>query len=503
MTMSLMAETLPAADTQVPPSPPPLSPPLPWAAAGLLAGTLLLGPLGLAGALGGLALLLLAVVPLPPAMPLARRLLIALALALLGGWLGSIAPRTSLEPHLVDGDATVIRSYQWAWSQGLLVGEIEARRGLGRRPPSRLFVFAPSQPRLRPGDRVALRGLHEVCAQRQRPQLRAVEMEVLAWREQGSRAWAWRAIDGLRRHQDLASRLLLGVGSAAEGMVFRDGGLLHLLAVSGLHLGLALALMALLLRVWCPSWLLRQMVLMAWCGGYLWLTGSALSTRRAAVMVVAVLLAQICGRRPHRLTSLSLAVIILILWDPSQVHELGFQLSVAAVFGIVTLGRELVAWRQRSWPLRPLVLDSLSWRLLLHALRSAVDGLLIGLSATLAVMPLLATHLGRIHPWAPLATVVATPVLTLVLGVGLVVLFIAGPWPHGPWHGAYLLLEWALDALVAIAHWGASWPGASLAADPWPLGAVMIWPLLFILRLHDHLDVLLRMAAVVVVLLLL
>ena len=82
----------------------------------------------------------------------------------------------------------------------------------------------------------------------------ATRMEVLVPRQDGSQAWAWQAMEDLQVAPDVTAALLLGQGRPDQQTRedFRRAGLLHVLAVSGLHVGLVLAgtaLIALAARV--------------------------------------------------------------------------------------------------------------------------------------------------------------------------------------------------------------------------------------------------------------
>ena len=198
----------------------------------------------------------------------------------------------------------------------------------------------------------------------------------------------------------------------------------------------------------------------------------------------------VAGRRPARLAPLALAAAVLVLLDPADAASLSFLLSLVAVGAIVTLGRDLVTLRRRWLALRPWPLDRPVWRGFLHATAWGVDGLLVGLAASLAVTPLIA-GLGQANPWGPLATVISTPPLVLLLVAGLVWLLAQGIWPGGPWAGLRYLVEGSLDCLVATVEALAGLPGALLTVEPPSAWMCVLWPLLF-LPLRDGVDLALR-----------
>jgi competence protein ComEC len=329
----------------------------------------------------------------------------------------------------------------------------------------------------------------------------AVEITIATPREYGPRAAVWMAFAELGERRELAESLLIGQGRPPERADFRASGLSHVLAVSGMHLALAAALGAWLLQALGLPWAWRLGLLAALCAGYAWLTGGSPATMRALAMVLVVTAAAVSGREPHRLGPVSLAALSLVLIDPGQARDAGFQLSLAAVLGIVTLGTDLIALRQKHLGLRPWPLDRPTWRGLLWCVRTTIDGLLVGAAATLATTPLVAWWFATANPWGVLATAVAGPCATAALWLGLPWLGLTSLWPDGPWTGLRILLEISLELLARAAAWAATWPGATIATPPPAAWLMCVWPLLFI-RCPDVQTAALRLGAVAGMLLL-
>ena len=341
----------------------------------------------------------------------------------------------------------------------------------------RVFVRAEAVPGVKPGDRVTVRGLWNQDLRG--PVVTARELTVDERREDGPRGWAWRSLGRLEQHRELGQTLILGRGNPPEKADFRRSGLLHLLAVSGAHLAIAAALGAWLLRHAGVGWLPRQCALGLLVTGYAWLTDGSPATMRALAMALAVIAYDLSAREPHPLGAVSLAALTLVGLDPAVARDLGFQLSLVAVLGIVTLGRELIHWHERWLPLRPWPLDRALWRGLLWSARSACSGLAVGVAAGLATMPILAAWFQTMTPWTPLTTLVAAVPTTLALWLGLPLVAVAGVWPNGPWEALYRAVEWNLAALASCASWAASFPGTSLAVTL-PAWAALFWLLIFV-----------------------
>lgn len=463
---------------------------LPWLGLGLVLGgllapvgaTLLPGPAWLWWWWLGLPAALLAW-PLAAGQPWSARILIGWAALAAGAALVPATPITLAGPPLQQRAIDVSGQVSSVWYQqrvqSLLLEPAEVHVPAGWQATRRLRVFWPAAlPDLRAGDTVRVQGLW--TESRGLPEVRAVNLARLEMREDGPRGWAWRATERLASHRELAQSLLLGQGQAPERNDFRQSGLMHVLAVSGMHLAIAAALGAWLMRAMGVGWTTRQGLLVGLLVGYAWLTMWSPSVQRALVMALAVIAMGMLAREPQRLATVSLAALTLMVWDPAMVNQVGYQLSLVAVLGIVTLGMELVRWRERLLPLMPWPLDRPVWRGQLWCVRATCDGMAIGVAAGLATMPVLAWHLGVVNPWGTVATLVASPPATVALWLGLPVLGFAGAWPDGPWGGLYLLLEGSLHLLALAAAWCATWPGAVLTVAPPSLLTLLLWPLLFL-----------------------
>ena len=424
--------------------------------------------------------------------PLAARWAGCAAAAAIGSALaapGALPPADCT--RLVEVRGTV-SSVRWqAFNQGFLMHDASAVQPAGWVAPGRLFVRSPGVPGVRPGDAVTARGVWSPDLRGEA--VRAVAIDVIA-REDGSRGPAWRALNGLADHRELAGALLLGRGDPPERDDFRSSGLAHVLAVSGMHLAIAAGLAWWLLRALGVGWGGRLAALGVLVVGYTWLTAASTATVRACVMSLAVIACSALGREPHRLGPVSLAALGLVLWQPAMARDIGFQLSLAAVLGIVTIGLDLVHLRERTVPLRAWPLDRPVWRLQLWLVRGAADSLIIGLAATLATAPLVAWHFGAVAPWSWLTSLAAGIPATIALWAGLPLMLCAGLWPAGPWEGLYRLVEMNLSALANCAAWSARHLPQQ-PSDPPSALLLCAWPLLF-LRLRDGWDVLLRLAAV-------
>ncbi len=287
--------------------------------------------------------------------------------------------------------------------------------------------------------------------------------------------WTWRAERQRRFHWSRVQRQILkeyarhGVDGVAGGVVeamtlgnktavtreqrqaFADAGMAHLLALSGFHLTILLSLLDLLL--------LRSRLPHRWRHGLavlviplLWafaaVTGFSPSLLRAVVMCTVLQLTVLVGRRYNMVNALALAAMLMLVWNPLLLRQVGFQLSFASMTGIIMAGIPLCdRLSVKSWFGR-LVLTSC----------------IITLAASAFTFPLSAFYFGRV----PLLSV-ASNLVASVLSFGLLWTAV-GWWFLLAWPAAQAwmsnVLLWISDALVLVARWAAAVPFATFSCHP-------------------------------------
>ena len=128
--------------------------------------------------------------------------------------------------------------------------------------------------------------------------------------------------------------------------VFSASGAMHVLAVSGLHVGIIYGFMVLLLGFLNRTRVGRLVftiisVSMLW--GFAFITGLSPSVMRASTMFSFVILGKCANRQTNIYNTLAASAFILLIINPNNLFEVGFQLSYSAVFGIVFMQPKLVA----------------------------------------------------------------------------------------------------------------------------------------------------------------
>jgi competence protein ComEC len=213
------------------------------------------------------------------------------------------------------------------------------------------------------------------------------------------------------REAALARGFVLGRDEQVDAATtedFRRSGLAHLLAVSGQNVALlALLAMPLLAALAMP---LRTRLL--WVVGliavYVPLAGSGPSIQRAAIMGGLSVLATLAGRRASRFYALLLAAAVLLAVDPGIGADVGWQLSFAAVLGILLL----------ATPLREALLGRAGG----HGMsRLAADGAALTVAATLTTAPLIAFHFEAISTTTLVANLLALPAIAPAMWLGMLV----------------------------------------------------------------------------------
>ncbi len=258
-----------------------------------------------------------------------------------------------------------------------------------------------------------------------------------------------------------------------DAQAFRDAGLAHILVIAGLHMGmvagiafftirLALALVPFLaLRLNTKKWAASSALLITFI--YLLLSGITVSSRRSFVMTALVLLAVLIDRLSVSARALAWAALIIMLWSPFAVVGPSFQMSFAAVGGLVAFyeafrepmsGWYRDAGRVRRWGLHVLA------------------GVFTTLVTTIATTPFTVFHFNRFPIYSVVANVVAVPITG----------FWVMPWaivscvlmPFGGEEIALVPMGWGITIIAEVARAVTSWPGAALTLPSMPVWGLMV-----------------------------
>lgn len=214
------------------------------------------------------------------------------------------------------------------------------------------------------------------------------------------------------RESAIASALLLGDRSALEGEVkqaYATAGVMHILAVSGLHVGFIYLLMQLLFRPWrrtslgkAAGFLLTLLLLWA----YAFITGLSPSVLRAVCMFSLLSFALLLKRKSGIYNTLAVAAFALLLYDPYFLFSVGFQLSFLALLGIVYLQPRMAAYYSEKG----------------KVYRRFLDLLTVSVAAQLATFPLGLFYFGQFPTYFFISNLLVVPAASLVVMLGLLLL---------------------------------------------------------------------------------
>ncbi len=229
---------------------------------------------------------------------------------------------------------------------------------------------------------------------------------------------------------------------------FQRSGTMHLLAISGLHVGIVAFIMwkmASLLGLGRPA--SGGLVLLA-VGLYALTVGLTPSVTRATVITAVVVLAIIGRRRVDPLHATAVAAIVLLLAQPYSLFNAGFQLSFAAVVSISCLYGEFREAFRRPETLETRLLEEqdigLPRRTARWMGRLTVGALIVSLTAWLGVFPLIAHYFHVFSPVTVLANLLAVPLLSAVVPLGFV------HWAAGAvWSGLAGVPGWLAEGATA------------------------------------------------------
>lgn len=205
------------------------------------------------------------------------------------------------------------------------------------------------------------------------------------------------------RNSALMSAIVLGDRSGLDAetrQLFQDGGILHVLAVSSLHVTLLGLTLYQILR-----WLRQSFLVSALASGFLvvsycLMTGSSYSAIRAGVMFLLWLGAQVTGRTFDRLTALGTAAILILIRQPLALTDAGFLLSFGCILSLALL--------------EPVFSDIWNPR---HALSRRLSG---ALALQAGVLPCVLWFYCQTTPYGILVGLIVLPSMSLVMFFGTI-----------------------------------------------------------------------------------
>ena len=281
-----------------------------------------------------------------------------------------------------------------------------------------------------------------------------------------SKALQRRLVERLQRsglphaQQGIAEALLLGWRGDLEEETraqFRDAGILHLLCVSGLHVGIVAALIGMACRPLRRRWgaVLRGLLQLGGIWLFVAITGMAPATLRAGIMFSLFVVARLIGRSNNSVNTLAAAAMLLLCIRPTLIADVGFQLSFTAVFGIVLMYRplyELIPYPRHNKRRIPFAVCRLAY--------SVWQLACLSVAAELATLPVSLYHFHQLHPYFLIANVTVVPMAGLLVGTTLLLVLTAPL--AGVADGVAWLLGQELNIVETVTRWVQQLPYATI-----------------------------------------
>ena len=225
-------------------------------------------------------------------------------------------------------------------------------------------------------------------------------------------------------------------------------GISHVLALSGLHIGIVWMLMGFLLKPLERNGLGRWLkwgisTTMLWCIAFV--AGLEASVVRAVIMCMLMELGRVSGGKALSLNTLGIAGFFMLLYNPFYLFDVGFQLSFVAVLSILMF--------------HPLVNRMVSSE---HRICRWGWGIVsVSVSAQLGTAPLVMYYFSNFSPYFLLANIVASVIVPLIIGLGFLSLFLS----YCPFIQVWVVnvLGWLVGSINMVADAISGWPLAGLS----------------------------------------
>jgi competence protein ComEC len=252
-------------------------------------------------------------------------------------------------------------------------------------------------------------------------------------------------------------------------------GVAHLLSISGMHLGIFLGFIYLLCRVSTLGRRQAAAVALACLAGYLLLAEPRSPLLRSAIMAAALCVGAIVHRPGSSLNALALAAVVLLIADPADLFQPGFQLSFATVAGLILFQRpmrELLFGRfLRVRGLRVYRDEQRLRRWLAHTgADMAIGAVTISILAWLVSVPLAAYHFSAVSACGAPLTLAIAPLVTVALVLGYLGLALA--WAPNLSHTLCSAGAGVAETMARVVEAAASLSG--LSADLRPVGPLWV-----------------------------
>jgi competence protein ComEC len=234
----------------------------------------------------------------------------------------------------------------------------------------------------------------------------------------------------------ILSAIILGEKSELDAetkALYLKSGIAHILAISGLHISMiGLFLYRILKKLFMPNEIVVPVTIM-FLVSYGWMTDFSVSTNRAVVMLSISLIAILIGRTYDIISSMCLSAVIILIQEPFQLVNSGFQLSYGAIIAVVSVYpciRSFVFPSKVTTEKEIYGIFSFFQIQLKHTVHNekfdqikiidkAVDSLLLSSSIILVTLPVLLWNYSEISFYSVFLNIFVLPLVPVLLGTGI------------------------------------------------------------------------------------
>lgn len=214
----------------------------------------------------------------------------------------------------------------------------------------------------------------------------------------------------IEKHKKVAAAILFGYDQTLDLETrenFADAGAMHILCVSGLHVGIIYLILTFLFSLFkrfnCRN-SIKTIILMSIIWLYAFITGLTPSVLRASTMLSFIIIGENQKRNSNIYNSISASIFLLLLFNPLMLMEVGFQLSYSAVIGIVSI--------------HPILSKHLLFQK--KILKKIVDILMISLAAQIGTFPLTIYYFHQFPTYFLLTNLFVVSFAGIIIYIGII-----------------------------------------------------------------------------------
>ena len=261
---------------------------------------------------------------------------------------------------------------------------------------------------------------------------------------------------------------------AGTAQNYRDAGIAHILAVSGLHMSLLAGLVFIVIRsvlalipkivLYYNTKKIAAFIALTACAAYLHISGASFAAQRAFIMIFLVLIAVLVNRRALSVVSIAWAAFFILLFKPEALLSAGFQLSFSAVTALICVyekGNELYAR-----------LSEKKESVLFSFFASVIGVLTASFIASAATAPFALFHFRQL----PLYGIFASAIATTLTGFWIMPMAVAGVllMPFGADKPFLIPASYGIKIINHLAALTADLPHAVLTCPPMPVWGLLL-----------------------------